>query len=65
MLKNNSAGRLLFWKHAIFHRFANSKLQRGFRGNLDGFAGRGVSAFTGLSIGFHEFSDAWDNELTV
>jgi hypothetical protein len=65
MLKNNSAGRLLFWKHGIFHSLANSKLQRGLRGNLNGFACRRVSSFTGLSLGFYEFSESWENKLAI
>ena len=65
MLKNNSAGRLLFWKHGIFHRFANSKLQCGLGRNLNGFTGRGVTAFSGLSLGFYELSESWENKLAV
>ena len=49
--------RLLFWKYGIFHSLANAKLQRGLGWNLDRFAGSGVSAFTGFSLGFHELSD--------
>jgi len=65
MLKNNSAVGSLFWKHGIFHPLADSELQCGFRGNLDGFAGRRVPAFAGFSLGFYELSESWENKLTV
>ena len=65
MLKNNSAGRLPFCKHGIFHRLGNAKLQRGLSGNLNGFSGRRVSTFTGLSLGSDEFSESGKNKLSI
>jgi hypothetical protein len=67
MLKMNSAELLLllFWKNGIFHSLANSKLQRSFSWNLNRFAGRGVSAFTGFSLGFYELSESGENKLTI
>jgi|tagenome__1003787_1003787.scaffolds.fasta_scaffold18334111_2 hypothetical protein len=65
----NSAGRLLllllFWKNGIFHSLANAKFQRGFGRNLNRFARRGVSAFTGFSLGFYELSESGENKLTI
>jgi hypothetical protein len=50
LLKNKSAGTSLFWQHGIFHALADSKLQRGFGGNLNGFAGCRVAAFTCFTL---------------
>ena len=58
-------GVLLFWKHGIFHSLTNSKLQRGLGWNLDRFAGRWITAFTGFSLGFYELSESGENKLTV
>ena len=65
LLKNKDAGVLLFWQHGIFHSLADTELQRGFRRNLDRFAGRWVTTFTGLALGFHEFSEAWENKFAI
>ena len=68
MLKMNSAGlyflRLLFWKNGIFHALANSKLQRGLSWNLNRFAGRGISAFTGFSLGLNKQTKTKKNKHT-
>jgi len=37
-------------KDRVLHRLSNAKLQRGFRGNLDGCACGRIAAFTRLSL---------------
>ena len=65
MLKNNSAEGSLFWQHGIFHSLADAELQCSLGGNLNGFTGCGIAAFSGLSLGFYELSESWENKLTV
>jgi len=65
LLKNKSAGISLFWQHGIFHSLTDSKLQRGFRGNLNGFAGRRIATFAGFTLGFHEFSKSGKNKFAI
>jgi len=37
-------------KDRVLHRFSDAELERRFRGDLNGFAGRRVAAFAGLAL---------------
>ena len=56
---------LFLWKNGIFHALADSELQCCLGWYLDGFAGRGVSAFSGFSLGFYELAESGEYELAV
>ena len=49
----------------VLHGFANAKLQRGSSRNLNGLARSRVAAFARLSLGFHQFAETGEHELSI
>src|SRR5437899_3342285 len=57
--------RLFPRKDRVLHRFSDAELERRFRRDLNGFAGRRVAAFAGLALRANEFAEAREDKFSV